>query len=207
MRIAIFGASGRTGRRAVTYALAAGHEVSALYVPTDHIDQRPGLDAHVGDALVAAHVAGVIRGADAVVSVLGAPNFRAPGTFMADAMRAIVQGMRAHNVRRVVALANSGVLDAPGGGLVVDEPTFAAEFRPISEAHRGTYTTLQASGLDWTLCCAPTLIEGERTGQVRFAPDVMPEGGAQISVEDTAAFMLAEIGQMRFIQRRVGICW
>jgi hypothetical protein len=84
-----------------------------------------------------------VRGADAVLSSLGAPSLERPGTILADGMRTITSAMRRLGVRRIIAVAGAGVLDAPAGGLVHDQAGFPAAFRAISEQHAGTWAALR----------------------------------------------------------------
>ena len=72
MRVAVFGASGRTGRPLVEQALARGHEVRAL--ARDPSRLRVGHERLVvirGDVLDAAKVEEAVAGTDAVLSALG----------------------------------------------------------------------------------------------------------------------------------------
>ena len=72
MRIAVFGATGATGRRVVEQALEAGHEVTALVRDPAALGVRhPRLEVVVGDIGQARRVEDVVRGQDAVISALG----------------------------------------------------------------------------------------------------------------------------------------
>ena len=55
--------------------------------------------------------------------------------------------------------------------------------------------------------CCPDLVDGELTRRYRVAGDVLPDGGTSISVEDTAAFMLQQVGLTPYVRRRVGIAY
>ena len=56
-----------------------------------------------------------------------------------------------------------------------------------------------------TLACTGDIVPGARTRAYRVLPDLMPEGGRRISVEDLADFLLAELVEPRFPRRRVGV--
>lgn len=208
MRITLFGATGRTGRRVAEYALADGFDVVA-YVrdPARLALSDPRLHLAVGDALDPVAVAAAIAGSDAVVSTLGGAGLADPGTILSRGMTHIVQGMRDGGVARVLAVAGSGVLDAPDGGLRGEAPGFPAIFRAVNAEHMGTWRALRESEHSWTLVCCPDLVDGERTGRFRREPDRMPAGGTRISVEDTAAFLLEQIGATELVGRRVGIAY
>ena len=208
MRITLFGATGRTGRRVAEYALAAGLDVVAFVRDQARLALRdPRLHLAVGDVLDPVPVAAAIAGSDAVVSTLGGAGLADPGRTLSRGMENIVHGMTEGGVERVRAVAGSGVLDAGGGGLRGEAPGFPAIFRAINAEHMGTWRALRESALRWTLVCCPDLVDGERTGRFRREPDRLPAGGTRISVEDTAAFLVEQIGKTEFVGKRVGIAY
>jgi putative NADH-flavin reductase len=206
MRLAIFGGTGRVGRRLIEYATGAGHEVRALV--RDPRKLPPGLarlESVTGDATNADAVLKTVTGAEAVVSALGGAGLANPGTVLSDGMKNIVAAMARASIRRVLAVAGAGVLDSPTGGLRGEAADFPAVYRAINHEHIGTWRALQASDLDWTLVCCPDLVDGELTQRFRVSRDTLPEGAASISVEDVAAFMLEEVTHDRYFKRRVGL--
>ena len=210
MRITLFGATGRTGRRVAEYALADGHDVTAFVRdPARLATSHARLHLAVGDVLDPVAVSAAVEGSDAVISTLGGAGLDDPGHTLSEGMRNVVAGMRAGGVGRVLAVAGSGVLDAPDGrgGLRGEAPGFPAMFRAINAEHMGTWRALRESGLRWTLVCCPDLLDGERTGRFRREPDRLPAGGTRISVEDTAAFLLEQVASTEFVGKRVGIAY
>jgi putative NADH-flavin reductase len=71
MKIAVFGATGKTGRAVIEEALSAGHSVTAFARQADRITPADGLNVIDGDALELAQVAPALKGQDAVVISLG----------------------------------------------------------------------------------------------------------------------------------------
>lgn len=205
MRLSIFGSTGRVGRRLIEYALAEGHTVRALARTPAKLQPRPGLEVVAGDVLDPAAVARVISGTDAVLSALGGAGLEDPGEAQSQGMRNIVAAMQALNVRRVLGVAGSGILDSAKGGLRHDQPSFLAMFKPASIRHMEAWHAMRDSDLDWTMVAAPDLVDGERTGTYRTLPERLPEKAKQISVEDVADFMLKEMTARAHLRRRVGI--
>lgn len=205
MRIGMFGATGRVGRQLLMRAIQDGHEVTALVRGAEALQPAAGLHVVAGDVLDSDVVFDVVNGADAIVSTLGVADPARPGNLLESGMRTITDAMRPLGVRRIVALAGAGVLDAPGAGLRHDQPDFPAEYRPISEAHLGTWRALVESGLDWSLVCTPTQTPNPPTGSWREAVDVLPPGGSEIPIGDIAAFMGELVTARRYLGRRVGI--
>lgn len=71
MKLAVFGATGRTGLPLVRQALAKGYKVKALVrTPSKLTIQDERLELVQGDAMNAADVERTIEGTDAVLSVL-----------------------------------------------------------------------------------------------------------------------------------------
>lgn len=205
MRIAMFGATGRVGKQLLAQALGNGHEVNALVRDAATLPPTDGLHVIEGDVLDSDSVFEVVGGADAVLSTLGVADPAHPGHFLESGMRTITMAMRPLGVRRIVALAGAGVLDAPGGGLRHDQPDFPTQFRPISEAHLGTWRALAESGMDWSLVCTPTQTLKEASGHWREAADTLPVGGSEIAIGDIATFMRRLVAERRYLQRRVGL--
>ena len=204
--LAVFGASGRTGSRVCEHARAAGFALRVLARdPSKLGEAQHGAQVITGDVLNTAAVDALVHGVDAVISALGADDFRAPGNTLSQGMLNIVAAAQTHGVRRVLAVAGSGVLDAPGGGLRSEQPGFPAAFASISQQHLGTWRALRDSGLDWTLACAPDLTDDVRTGDFRALADVMPTDGQRIARDDVAFWLVAQIGRPEFFGKRVGL--
>jgi hypothetical protein len=55
--------------------------------------------------------------------------------------------------------------------------------------------------------CTTTQVNGTPPSRMRAPDDQVPAGGAEIAVEETAAFMLSQPGDTRFLARRVGLTW
>lgn len=207
--LAVLGATGRTGRRVVEYALSAGDAVRALARDPAALDdlRDPRLTVVGGEAENPDAVVRLVDGADAVISALGGGTTAAPGRTrsvgVANVAKALAAGGRPD--ARVLIVAGGGILDAPGGGLRQEQPGFPAVFRAVSEEHRRAWEAVRDTALAWTAVCTGDILPGERTGIYRVAADVMPDGGRRISVENLADFLLREWRDARFVMRRVGL--
>src|SRR5262245_31289277 len=181
MRIAIFGASGRTGRSLVDQALEQGHEVVAFVRDGSGFDlSGERLDVHEGDARDGEAVAGAIRGSDAVISLLSLGRAEDEPQH-SDATRTVVEAARDEGVRRIVVVANKDVF---GDDEVRDE--FAAHARE----HRRNRETLKASGLDWTVLASGRIEDGPASGSYDATEDsitpkrtITPQGLAAAALD------------------------
>lgn len=197
MHLAVFGATGRTGRLVVTGALTAGHGVTAFLRDPDKLEpavrEHPALRTVQGDVRDAAAVSRAVEGADVVVSALapvkGQPMVQTDGT------RNIVRAMQTHGVRRIVSLTGAGVT-APGdpprafaGRAIRGIMTLVAGW--VLADGQGHADVLYGSDLDWVVVRPPRLTDGPPTGAERHG--LLQLGFSDsVSRADVAAFMLRE---------------
>lgn len=198
--IAMFGATGKTGRRVLDRALAAGHEVRALVRDPGRVVARPGLTVVAGDVLDSDAVGRTIAGSDVVLSLFGQVK-GSPRTLQTDGTRLIVQAMKAHAVTRLVTLSGGG-LRAPQDRPKPADRVIRTLLRLLS-GHvladaEGHLAVLQSSGLDWTVVRGPMLTENPGTGHYRVGW-VGVDSSTRISRDDLAEFVLAQVDDPRFI--------
>lgn len=201
MNIALFGASGKTGRQFLQQALDQGYSVRALVRNPGKLDTtHPNLTVIPGDVLNADDVRRTVEGSDAVVSLFGHVK-GSPATLQTDGTRNIVDAMKKTGVRKIISLS--------GGGLPFekDEPKFADRlirgimklFVPKiladAEAHA---EVLRQSGLDWIVVRGPRLNDGPRTGAYRVGW-VGVNASTKVSRADLADFILKQVTDSRFV--------
>ena len=202
MVIALFGATGRTGRLVLERLLARGDRVRALARDPGRLAPHPGLVASGGDARDAHAVRRVVEGADAVVCCLGMHDITVPATDFSDSVRGIVEAARAAGVRRIVAIASAGVLADARGGLR-SQHGLPAAFANVAAEHARNLRTLEASGLDWTLLCPIDLVEAP-AGTARWAYEDLP-AGSHTGYADLADTIVEMLGRRDAHGRRVGV--
>ena len=193
MRIAVFGATGRTGRPLVEQAIERGDEVVAL-----SRSPEPALPASIevvrGDARDLEAVRSVVDGADAVASVLAIEAGTEPTTMLSDATRTIVDAMVAEDVRRIVITTNSTVFT---------DREIRDPFRIVAEEHRRNVAMLRGTTLDWTVL-APTLLHDGDPGELEAVIDARASA-KEISRVGLATAVLDAIGRDAWIGHVVGV--
>lgn len=204
MRVTVFGATGRTGRRVVLECLRRGHEVTAFVRHATALSPAPGLTVRSGDARDADAVAAALSGADAVLVCLAMADINVPATDFSDSVRTIVRAQEARGPDRLIVIGNSGVLPAPGGGYRFGEGLTPPKSNLAAE-HIRNYETLRASSLRWTLMCPVWLKEEIPPGHARYAYDDLPAGPGETGYADLALTMVALIDTAASVGRRVGI--
>ena len=190
MKIALIGATGLTGSKILAEALHRGHAVTAIVRNPARVPAHPQVTAVAADAADAAQLARAVAGHDIVISAFN-PAQDADGR----ATLALVDGVKRGNVGRLLAVGGAGSLRVPGGGLVVDQPGFPAEWKvPAQRTARFLDQLREERGLDWVfLSPAALLVPGERTGRYRTGTDDLltdANGDSRISLEDYACAML-----------------
>jgi hypothetical protein len=193
VKIALFGATGATGRLLVALALDSGHEVVALARNPEKLADFSGraLLLMTGELSDGDAVDRAIDGAEAVISVLG-PGRRLEGTTLSDGVRTIVESMERRGVRRLVMLSTASVADPEDRSDVV----YGVLVSLIRLGARGAYDEIVRMGsivrfsrLDWTLVRVG-LLNNRPLGKVRVGHYGRGEVGLAISRASVADFLL-----------------
>lgn len=199
--IALFGATGKTGRRVLERALAAGHGVRALVRDPTKLG---GADEHLvvvqGDVLDPAAVERTVAGSDVVLSLFGQVKW-SPPTLQTDGTRMIITAMQKQGVKRLVTLSGGG-LRAPQDLPKLPDRIIRTLLRLLS-GHvladaEGHLAALDSSGLDWTVVRGPMLTEDPGKGRYRVGW-VGVDASTRISRDDLADFILTQVDDRRFV--------
>lgn len=168
MKIAVIGATGRTGRPLVAELLRRGHTVTVLARDSAKLGELAHqVQIVTGDSRTPGDLDRLVTGAYAVVSALG-PTAK-ESSLHTDTANALVAAMHAAGVERLVGVSGAGI-DVPA-----DQKSFSAKV--ISKAiqtlggdvvkdNPAEYAVYAASDLSWTLVRPPRLVDGEATGRL-----------------------------------------
>jgi uncharacterized protein YbjT (DUF2867 family) len=150
MRIALLGATGRTGTEFMTRALAQGHEVVAYVRRPEALEARPGLTVVGGQLDDAATLTRAMTGCDAVAVTLGPKVSRPNEPIMQAAIPSVITAAQAAGTSRVVVLsalgAGSTLANTRYPYKLVARTFLAGNFRD----HVAGESQLENSGLTWT---------------------------------------------------------
>ena len=198
MNIALFGATGQTGKEFLDVALKNGHEVEALVrTPSKLEPSSETVTVIEGDVLVYDDVEETIADADIVVSLFGHVK-GSPDWLQTDGTQNIVKAMKAHGVNRILSLSGGGlpfpVKDQPGIADKMIRLIMKVVAGQILEDAKKHAEGLRDSGLDWTIVRAPRLTNGERKGEYREGW-VGVNSSTSISRKDLADFILKEVNE------------
>jgi putative NADH-flavin reductase len=195
MRIAVIGATGRTGREVVAQGLERGHEVVAVARNPERLTVSgpaerlsvAAADAHDGDALRRA-----VDGSDAIVSALGAGAGREPTDLYSAGLTNLLRAMDGGWVRRLAVISAS-----PAGPREEQSALFRLLIGPLLERlFGGAYAdmrrmeqTLQRNAeVDWACLRPPRLVQ-RPAGGYRIGPRPLPRTRS-LTYPDLAAALL-----------------
>ena len=203
--ILVIGASRGIGLETVKRALDAGHRVRAFSrgaasIPLD----VPALARIAGDALDKTGVAAAVADTDVVIQSLGAAKgaqaILSGTTLFSQATRILIDAMREHGVRRLVAVTGFGAGNSRGhGGVLYDALIFPLVLKRVYDDKDVQEQMIRASGLDWTIARPGLLTSGPATGQARALADARDWRAGSISRADVADFLVREAFERRFV--------
>ncbi|MEO7059715.1 MAG: NAD(P)H-binding protein [Lapillicoccus sp.] len=210
MEIVVVGATGPTGVEVCRLALAAGHTVratsrhgKALPLPDSDSLRVVPADAVTGEGLPDA-----VAGADAVLSVLGAPYSRHPITVYSTGTRGIIDAMREVGRGNRLVVVSSGLTYPPprDHGFVADRIAFPflrkvlgrtlyADMRRMEELVRAS------RDIEWTIMRPGRLVNAESVSKYRLDLDVPTQNCT--SRVDLAAAMVAELDTVQHVYQAI----
>jgi putative NADH-flavin reductase len=198
MRIAVIGASGRTGGHVVRQALVRGHEVLA-------VARRPaglefddngkgvgGLAVRGADILDRERLAEALEGADAVISAVGIGASRRPTEIYSTGTANLLSAMSAAGATRVTVVSAAPVgprEEQPAVQRYVAMPILERIFGASYADMRGMEAVLRDSGTDWTALRPPRLVDKPPAGHYRLDRRPLPRGGT-LKIADLATALL-----------------
>ncbi|GIG19747.1 NmrA family transcriptional regulator [Cellulomonas chitinilytica] len=217
MKVLVVGATGGSGRAAVTELVRRGHEVTALSRHATTLTAEPGLHAVRavdGDATDASVVGPLVAGQDAVVVTLGisesavrvrlrgpartAPDVRSRGT------RTVVDAMRVHGVRRLVVQTSYGVGETRDLLSAVMRVVFAVLLRPQIADTEVQHALVRDSGLDWVSVQPVSLTDDPGEG-MPFASSTGEVRGTSVARARVGRFLAEAVQDGRWVGRTVAL--
>jgi uncharacterized protein len=197
MNVAVLGASGRAGKEITLELARRGHQVTAIARKPEAIPAAPGVSPQAGDAADPEALAGLIAGADAVISAL---HFDIPA-------QTVLAALRKAGVGRLLVTGGAASLTLPSGERVIDSPDFPAAWKGAALGGIAFLEVLRGeTAIDWTFFSPAALIfEGPRLGTFRLGGDALVadgEGQSRISFADYAIAMVDELEAHRHPRAR-----
>lgn len=203
--VAVFGASGGTGRAFVSAALERGYSVRVLLRPSTQWSAPPGIQVHRGSLGDVTLLDSVVGDVGAVCSFLG-PRPPSTDVFCAAATGAILDAMSRGDVPRFLCVTGA-MIDAKAPSVSVPARALAwllGQARAAVAADRARQEALvKASATVWTLFKPPRLRSTPPTGRVAVGPEVRIGLLSAVSRGDLATTILDALQEGRFVRQSV----
>lgn len=204
--IVVFGATGGTGQEVVKQALAQGHTVTAFVRDLARIpvEGNKRLRVVVGDVFVPEAVDRAVEGQDAVVIALGSRD-RSDRTTRSEGTANVIRAMKAHAVRRVVAVSAGGAGDSYRQVPWIIKLMIKTLLPNTYADHERQEQLLRDSDLEWVIVRPSMLTDGPHTGKY-YTGTVdarLPRG--RVSRADVADFILQALTEDRHLRQAVSI--
>jgi uncharacterized protein YbjT (DUF2867 family) len=208
--LTLFGASRGIGLELLVRSLRAGHQVRALVRDPSAFNtavERRGLSPDAlarlsvvqGDALREDDVRRAVRGADAVLSALGAPA-RSDSRIRSEGTSVIARAMQKEGVDRIVAVSVYGVAETRASlPFFLRYVIFPFYLNKAVAEHERQEQVLEQSGLAWTAVRPPNLVDREDDAELVHGLGVVPGMSMEVSRGEVAAFMLNAVEHNTYV--------
>jgi putative NADH-flavin reductase len=199
MKIAIFGATGFSGKVILKEALSKQHEVTILVRNKSAINlDAENLTVIEGNVLEKNIVAEVLKNCEAVIQCLGVggKGDGKPTTFISDATKIIVEEMEKQQIKKLIAMSNVGAGNSisfqPWFFTKIILPYFMKWLNVLIDDKNRMEPLIMNSELDWTIVRCPNIVDKTPKGKVHATLDGK---GLKLAVTlgDMAEFMVQQI--------------
>lgn len=211
MKIAVFGATGKTGKQIVQQAVEQGLEVKGFVRDPQKMDIKDDkLSLVQGDVVDTVAVGGAVEGVDAVIVVLG-PKGDGTDNVMAQGTTNIINAMKKHGVRRLIVESSYPMSGSPEGmeflkKAGMDEKQIEG-MKSMLDDKVNQESETRKSGLDWIIVRPLSLTDGAKTGSYRVGEKLDVKPGDNISRADVADFMLKSLKDDKWLRKTVTVSY
>jgi putative NADH-flavin reductase len=205
-KLALFGATGPTGREVLRQALERGLEVQALARNPGKLEvSNPRLTVLQGNVLDVNAVDRVIQNSDAVIVALGGK----PGDktrALETGTKHIVAAMKKHGQKRLIVVTSLGVGDSAGQAGFVFEKIIVPLFLRAEFADKlAQEKAVASSGLEYVIVRPGSLSNDAAKGVYEAARKLRPGSPAKISRADVAHFCLEQLEHDSWLGQAVSL--
>ncbi len=216
-RIAVIGATARSGRVIIRQALDAGYDVAGLARTPSKLDfEHPNLTLVKGDVRDVESLKAALTGDEVVICMVGFPTPTNPQEPIGEVDLYTVMG--ANLIAAMKAKGNTKLIMASSTGVEHRVPNEATEPEgdSMSDAWRlnarflyndmfDMETQIRESGLDYVLLRPGFLVDEPARHDMQFTIDGGTPKQRTITYEDFAEFTLAQVGSDEYVGKAVGM--
>lgn len=208
MKVVVFGATGRSGRRVVERALNQGHEVTGIArTPSKMEMTHKRLTLVQGNILDYDSFANVLQGQDAVVSTVGKGERFGSVELYSEGIKNVISAMEEYGLSRLVAITSGGTY--PGWDrknsifyeLCIKRILLRGEYADM----RRMENLIMETDLDWTIVRPSGLSDEEGTGEYRTKVGYSILESNTTTRDDLAEFIVDELESNQFVREGVAV--
>ena len=205
LKIAVFGATGGTGKEVLSQALSKGHEISALVRDPYRLSQTTPekVQIVVGDVLNSEVVIETIQDADAVIVTLG-HRADSPENTVSEGTRNIIRAMEENNLKRLVVVTSLGVGDSKNQVPFAFKIILKTALRKVMADKENQEKAVKESSLDWVIVRPGGLTDDPARGEYTFGTEDSIMAGS-IPRADLAEFVIKQVIEDQFIHKAVAV--
>lgn len=214
MKILVLGATGRTGKFLVEYALKKGYHVNCLVRDSSRIQSVPDLTIFQGNPINKEDLSKAIKGCSAVVSALNISRtsdfpwakLRTPNTYLSDVITNILVLATKHELNRIVVCSAWGVLETEKDipfwfRWMINNSNIGAAYKD----HERQEKLLESSDANWTIVRPVGLSNSKSHQDVRESFNNQPKPSLLIGRRLVAKYMIDSIENPQLIGKKVVI--
>jgi putative NADH-flavin reductase len=208
VKVALYGATGKSGSRILKELVSRGHQVIAIVRNPAKLRQpAPGVVIKQDDLSDSTKIAAAVDGAEAVISAYAPPQDDIDALVRVTERQ--VEALNHGSNVRLIVVGGAGGLNVAPGVTLIDSGYLPAPVLPIAKAHSKALNVLRASTIDWTYLAPAAYFEpGTRTGKFRLGTDELianEQQGSRISMEDYAIALVDELEKPQHRRQRFSI--
>ncbi len=214
MKIMLLGATGRTGKKVLQYALEKGHRVNCLVRDKTKLPLAEGIEVFEGQPTDPRTLNVAISGCDAVINVLNVSRkndfpwsrLRAPKNLISASISGTIAQMDKSKVKRIISCSAWGVHETKK-----DIPLWfrsLIEWSNIGVAyadHERQETLLEKSSLNWTIVRPVGLTNSKGIGKIQESFDNKPKPNLTIGRNAVANYLVNCLEREDLIYRKTVI--
>ena len=208
MKVALYGATGKSGSRILKELVSRGHQVIAIVRNPAKLSQpSPGVLITQDDLSDSKKIAAAINGAEAVISAYAPPQDDVDA--IVGVTQRQVEALNHGSKVRLIVVGGAGGLNVAPGVTLIDSGYLPEPVLPIAKAHSKALNVLRASTIDWTYLAPAAYFEpGTLTGKFRLGTDELianQQQESRISMEDYAIALVDELEKPQHRRQRFSI--
>jgi putative NADH-flavin reductase len=195
MKIAIFGATGRTGLLTLYQALDKGHIVTAFARKPEALAiTHKNIRVVQGDILDYPKVKAAVEGQDAVISALGVES-RKPTIILSQGTKNILSAMEECYVKRFICMSSAGIL-GNDAGFIFGKIIIPLLLKEVFKDKVRQMKLIQDSSMDWVIIRPSGLTDSPKTGKYKISMEAPLS--RSVPRADVADFMLKLITDKQY---------